>query len=39
VLKAIAQARNNKAGVYGTVIRRGPLAIGQPILFEPTPSL
>jgi uncharacterized protein YcbX len=39
LLKAIVQARNNKAGVYGTVIRRGPLAIGQPILFEPTPQL
>ena len=35
VLKAIVQVRNNKAGVYGTVTRRGRLEVGQPILFEP----
>jgi uncharacterized protein YcbX len=35
VLKAIVRVRNNKAGVYGTVTRRGRLAIGQPIFFEP----
>ncbi len=35
VLKAIVRARDNKAGVYGTVTRRGRLAVGQPILFEP----
>ncbi|HVZ39398.1 MAG TPA: MOSC N-terminal beta barrel domain-containing protein [Candidatus Kapabacteria bacterium] len=35
VLKAIVRVRNNKAGVYGTVIRRGRLAVGQPIFFEP----
>jgi len=35
VLKAIARVRNNKAGVYGTVTRRGRVAIGQPVLFEP----
>src|SRR5262245_30700909 len=35
MLKAIAQLRNNKAGVYGTVTRRGRLAVGQPIFFEP----
>lgn len=34
-LKAIARARDNKAGVYGAVIRRGHLAIGQPVFFEP----
>ncbi|HEV8394549.1 MAG TPA: hypothetical protein VGQ37_09760 [Vicinamibacterales bacterium] len=34
VLKAIVRARDNKAGVYGTVIRRGPIAVGQPIFFE-----
>jgi hypothetical protein len=28
-------ARNNNAGVYGTVTRRGRLAVGQPIYFEP----
>lgn len=35
VLKAIVQARDNKAGVYGTVTRCGPLAVGQSIFFEP----
>ena len=35
VLKAIVRVRNNKAGVYGTVTRRGRLAVGQPVLFEP----
>jgi hypothetical protein len=36
VLKAIVRARHNKAGVYGTVIRCGRLAAGQPVLFEPS---
>src|SRR5690606_38152667 len=31
VLKAIVRARGNKAGVYGTVTRRGRLAVGQPV--------
>ena len=35
VLKAIVRVKDNKAGVYGTVTRRGGLAVGQPILFEP----
>ena len=35
VLKAIVRERDNKAGVYGTVTRRGRLAVGQPIFFEP----
>jgi len=35
VLKAIVRVRDNKAGVYATVTRRGRLAVGQPILFEP----
>ena len=35
VLKAIVRVRDNKAGVYGTVTRRGRLVVGQPILFEP----
>ena len=35
VLKAIVHERANKAGVYGTVTRRGRLALGQPIFFEP----
>jgi len=34
-LKTIVRVRNNKAGVYGTVTRRGRLAVGQPIFFEP----
>jgi uncharacterized protein YcbX len=35
VLKAIVRERDNKAGVYGTVTRRGHLAVGQPIFLEP----
>lgn len=35
VLKAIVRERNNNAGVYATVIRRGRIEIGQPIFFEP----
>jgi uncharacterized protein YcbX len=35
MLKAIVRARDNKAGVYGTVMRRGRLAAGQPVFFEP----
>jgi uncharacterized protein YcbX len=34
VLKAIVRVRDNKAGVYGAVIRRGRLAVGQPVFFE-----
>ena len=34
VLKAIVRVRDNKAGIYGTVTRRGRLAVGQPIFFE-----
>ncbi|HVR72571.1 MAG TPA: MOSC domain-containing protein [Vicinamibacteria bacterium] len=34
VLKAIVRVRDNKAGVYGTVTRRGRLTVGQPIFFE-----
>jgi uncharacterized protein YcbX len=34
VLKAVGRERDNKAGVYGTVIRRGRLAVGQPVFFE-----
>jgi hypothetical protein len=36
VLKAIVRERDNKAGVYGTVIRCGRLAVGQPLYFTPT---
>jgi uncharacterized protein YcbX len=35
VLNAIVRVRDNKAGVYGTVTRRGRLAVGQPVYFEP----
>lgn len=35
VLKAIVRERGNRAGVYGAVIRRGRLAVGQPIFLEP----
>jgi len=35
VLKAIVRVRDNKAGVYGAVTRRGRLTVGQPIFFEP----
>jgi hypothetical protein len=34
VLKAIVRVKDNKAGVYGTVTRRGRLAVGQPVFFE-----
>jgi hypothetical protein len=35
VLKAIVRERGNKAGVYATVTRRGRLAVGQPVFWEP----
>jgi hypothetical protein len=35
VLKAIVRERDTRAGVYGTVTRRGRLAVGQPVFFEP----
>jgi uncharacterized protein YcbX len=38
VLKAIVRVRDNKVGVYGTTTRRGRLAVGQPIFFEPAPE-
>ena len=34
VLKAIVRVRNNNAGVYATVTRRGRLAVGQPVFFH-----
>ena len=34
VLKAIVRESDNKAGVYGAVIRRGRVAVGQPVFFE-----
>jgi uncharacterized protein YcbX len=36
VLKAIVRASDNRAGVYGTVIRRGRVAVGQSVFFEAT---
>lgn len=36
VLKAIVRAKDNRAGVYGTVTRRGRIAIGQSVFFEPS---
>lgn len=36
MLKAVVRERDNKAGVYGTVIRRGRLAVGQPLYLTPT---
>ncbi|MEY2929526.1 MAG: hypothetical protein RL033_275 [Pseudomonadota bacterium] len=35
VLRAIVRARDNNAGVYGAVVRRGRAAVGQPVFFEP----
>jgi len=35
VLKAIVRVRDNRAGVYGAVTRRGHVAVGQPVFFEP----
>ena len=35
MLKAIVRVRDNKAGVYGTVNRRGRVAVGQPVFFVP----
>jgi len=35
VLRAIVRVRDNKAGVYGTVTRRGRVAVGQLVFFEP----
>jgi len=34
VLRTIARERDNKAGVYATVARRGRLAVGQAVYFE-----
>jgi hypothetical protein len=39
VLKAIVGVRDNKAGIYCTVTRRGHLAVGQSIFFEPAADL
>lgn len=36
VLKAIVRERDNRVGLYATVTRSGPLAVGQPVFLEPT---
>jgi len=36
VMKAIVRANQNNAGIYGTVIRTGRLAVGQPVTFRAT---
>ena len=38
LLKAIVRVRDNKVGVYGTITRRGRLAVGQPVFLEPAPE-
>ncbi len=35
VMKAVVRANQNHAGIYGTVIRTGRLAIGQTIFLRP----
>ncbi len=35
VLKAIVRARDNKAGVYATVVRCGRIAAGETVFFQP----
>lgn len=35
VLRAVVQVRDNKAGVYGAVMRPGRVAVGQRLFFEP----
>ena len=35
MMKTIVRVRNNNAGVYGAVTRRGRLAVGQPVFFTP----
>lgn len=34
LLKALVRARDNRAGIYATVVRRGRLRMGDPIFFE-----
>ena len=35
ILETVVRERDNKAGVYGAVVRRGILARGQPVYFTP----
>ena len=34
MLKSVVRANRNNAGVYGAVIRTGPLTVGQPVLLD-----
>ncbi|HLK47261.1 MAG TPA: MOSC N-terminal beta barrel domain-containing protein [Bryobacteraceae bacterium] len=34
VMKAVVRANQNHAGIYGTVIRTGRIAVGQPLVFR-----
>ncbi len=38
VLESVVRERSNNAGVYGAVIRRGRLEVGQPVYFTPDPA-
>jgi uncharacterized protein len=38
VLKAVVRVRDNKVGLYATVTRQGPLAVGQPVFWSATAS-
>ena len=38
IMKAIVRANQNNAGIYGTVIRTGRLAVGQTIFFRAAPG-
>jgi uncharacterized protein len=38
MLKAIVRMRDTKAGVYGTITRRGRLTVGQSVFLEPAPA-
>jgi uncharacterized protein YcbX len=37
-LKTVVRTNNNKAGIYGAVIRVGQIAVGQIIIFHPGPT-
>lgn len=38
VLKSVVKTRDNKAGIYSTVVRCGRLEVGQSVFFEPRAS-
>ncbi|HKI84380.1 MAG TPA: hypothetical protein VKA63_08590, partial [Candidatus Krumholzibacteria bacterium] len=39
VLKMIVQLRNNKAGIYAAVARKGRIETGQAVFFETTDAM